>query len=49
MTTAIPAVNPSMTGAGMKRTARPTPANANTTSTMPAISPTARTPDPPYS
>ena len=44
MTTAIPAVNPSITGIGSSRTSPPTRANASTTRITPASSPTVRTP-----
>ena len=44
MTTAIPAVNPSITGIGSSRTSPPTRANASTTRIAPASSPTVRTP-----
>ena len=49
MMTAIPRVKPSITGSGMKRTYRPSPAMAMTTSSRPAMRPTTSTPLAPYS
>lgn len=49
ITTAIPAVNPSITGVGRYRTYRPRRASARTSRTTPAIAPTISTPAGPKS